>query len=377
MANDPAATKRARAKKGEKKSNVSNLIAGLEFVLVAQREQGEPRQTHCVMQNIEGRNWILASDGGLSAGCPIDDELNAVPHTRSLLKALKRAGDGQVTVVQLPSGKLSIRGGKFNAQVPCLPPDHVGITPPDPNIAQLTNDIKLAFAATYPLTNESAPEPRNAGVLLQSMTAVGTNGYCLLEYWHGIDLPPGLLIPKASAKAVAECKKNLVGFGFTDRSVTFHFEDGSFLKTALFEPKYPDYARILNVQTNPWPIPPDFFTALDVVAEFSGNHLVFFDTNLMKSSKVEGEGATYEVAGLPGGMGFNEKYLNLCREHMLRVDFKGDAIFFFTDNSRGIVKGVDMGKRAEAPAPVPPPPMPGQDLPYMADPDMQDDYANP
>lgn len=351
---ETAAAKRARKPKEPAKSTVGNLIAGLEFVLVAQRENGEPRQTHCVLHD----KWILASDGGLSAGCPIQDEINAVPHTRSLLKALKRAGEGQVTVVQLPSGKLSIRGGKFTAQVPCLPPDHVGIVAPDPQIALLTNDIKAAFAATFPLTNETAPEPRNAGVLLQAMTCVGTNGYALVEYWHGIDLPPNLLIPKASAKAVAECKKNLTGFGFTDRSVTFHFEDGSFLKTALFEPKYPDYQRIINVPVNPWPIPPDFFTALDVVAEFSDNHLVFFDTNVMKSSKVEGEGATYQVDGLPGGMGFNEKYLNLCRAQMERVDFQKDQILFFTEHSRGIVRGVNMGQQAADATPVPPPPIP-------------------
>ncbi|MCW2763965.1 MAG: hypothetical protein JWR85_4166 [Marmoricola sp.] len=340
------AAKRARKAKPTE-SSAANLIDGLKFVSIAQKEKGEPRQTHCIL----GNGWIVASDGGISAGCRIEDEIQAAPHTRRMIAALQKA-TGQISIVQLASGKLSIKGGKFSTLVPCLDIADMPDVSPDPQIALLTNEIKRGFAACAVLANEASPEPYRAGVLLQANSIVGTNGHALIEYWHGIDLPPGLMIPKASAMAVAGCPKNLVGFGFTDRSVTFHFEDFSFIKTQLFNDQFPDYARLLDKECNPWPIPPDFFTAIDTIEEFSDNGLLYFDNNLMKSSRNDSEGATYEVAGLVGGMGFNHKYLKAVQPEFKKAAFDpaGGEVLFFGDVSRGIVKGIDLPAehRAEA-----------------------------
>lgn len=346
------AAKRGRKAKATE-SSAANLVDGLKFVSIAQKEHGEPRQTHCVM----GGGWILASDGGISAGCKTEDEISAAPHTRRLLAALQKA-NGQISIVQLASGRLSVKGTKFSALVPCQELQDMPEIFPDPKIALLTNEIKRAFFACAALTNESAPEPYKAGVLLQANTVVGTNGHALIEYWHGIDLPPGLMIPKASAVAVANCPKNLVGFGFTDRSVTFHFEDLSFIKTQLFNDNYPDYARLLDVPSEPWPIPEDFFTAVDTITEFSDNGLLYFDNNLMRSTLNDSEGATYEVAGLVGGMGFNAKYLKAVQAEFKKAAFdpaSGKALFF-GEVSRGVVQGIDMPTERREAAPYAPPP---------------------
>lgn len=346
------AAKRARKSKPTE-SSAANLIDGLKFISIAQKEKGEPRQTHCIL----GNGWIVASDGGISAGCRIEDDISAVPHTRRMMAALQKA-TGSISIVQLPTGRLSIKGGKFSTLVPCQDIADMPNIAPDPQIALLTNEIKKGFAACAVLANENATEPYRAGVLLQANSVVGTNGHALIEYWHGVDLPPGLMIPKASAIAVANCQKNLVGLGFTDRSVTFHFEDFSFIKTQLFNDTFPDYARLLNKECDPWPIPEDFYIAIDTIEEFSDTGLLYFDNNLMKTSRNIGEGATYEVAGLVGGMGFNHKYLKMVQPEFKKAAFNpvGQEVLFFGDVSRGIVKSINLPtKRVEGTSQAPTP----------------------
>jgi len=336
-----AATKRARKPPKGAESTAANLIAGLQFVSIAQREVGEQIQTHCVLDN----GWILATDGGISAGCKIEDTLQASPHTRRLSAALKKC-QGSIAIVQLSNAQLRVKAGKFSATIPCVDSADMPTIYPDAKIAVLSNAIKAGFAACAPIINESAPEAYKAALLLQANTIVGCNGHLLLEYWHGIDLPPGIMIPKAAAVAIANCEKNLTGFGFTDRSATFHFEDDSFIKTALFNNDYPNFNQIIEKPSNPWPVPADFFIGLDHVLEFAENGHIFFDNNLMKSSKIESLGANYQVDGLTGGMGFNGKYLKIVQKEFIKAAFIPDdaVVFFFSDNARGMLKGLMIEK---------------------------------
>ena len=72
--------------------------------------------------------------------------------------------------------------------------------------AVIDDRIKAAFEAVLPLATDGAQHAHLAAVLLQSGSAVATNGHVLAEYWHGIDLPP-MLIPKASAVAILKAGK--------------------------------------------------------------------------------------------------------------------------------------------------------------------------
>jgi hypothetical protein len=329
---------RGRKAAAAPKTSSSSLIDALKFVSIAQRAKGDLRMTHCLMQD----GWLLATDGAISAGCKIEDTINAAPHTAKLIAALSKA-KGQISIVQVNAYKLTIKGDKFQATIPCAEAHEMFPVAPDPNIATVTNDVKKGFGACAALVNESAPEAFKAGVLLQSGTIVGTDGIVMLEYWHGVDLPPGLLIPKAAANAIANCAKDVAGFGFTNNSVTIHFTDGAFLKTQLFASQYPDYLRVLEeYECDYWPVPDDFFTAVDHVAEFGENGRVYFDTNIMRSDPIPGEGASYEVQGLPPGMAFSSVELNKVREYFKKVCWIPEVskAFFVTD---GVARGVIMG----------------------------------
>ena len=167
----------------------------------------------------------------------------------------------------------------------------------------------------------------------------------LFEYWHGLDLPPNVPLPKEFVKALASHKKNLTGFGFSNCSATFYFEDGCWLRTQLYATKWPDVSQILNIEGNMWSIDANFFKALDAVAPFSEDGNVYFDTGLLMSDP-DNQGASYECSGLPKGVIYPIKQLKMMQPYVKKIDFNAKGIHdnsyclkFEGDFCRGVIAG--------------------------------------
>lgn len=326
---------RARATKKAKAG--SALHEALKFVYMAQKKDGLIWESHCQMAN----GWVMATDGRLTVGAKIEEDIRIAPHTETLMKALAKCGE-KLTMTQQTNLLMVIQSDKFRANIPCA---DITAMPPlcaDERCATLTPVVTDAFALLAPLVNESDTRAYLTGVRLQANTATATNGHAIIEFWHGIDLPPGLLIPKASAMAVVKCGKVLNGFGFTEKSVTFHFEDDSFIKTVRIDGKFPDIDRLFKGNFVYLPLPDDFHEALDGVSSFTDSETgsVLFQGGKMKTSMYDHKGASFECEGLPDlpeGMGISVKLLNLCRNSMAQADFQTnpDSVQFTGENTRG------------------------------------------
>lgn len=329
------------SKKPKKDSNASNLLEALKFISVAQHSEGDVNQTHCRIYD----GTVTAFDGGLTVGHYIDESLQACPHTQTLIAALSKC-EGSISITELDSGKLSVKSGKFRALVPCVPFSDLQALQPDKPIATLTDALKDALAACIPLADDKGAEPFLCGVMLQSQTCVSTNRFVMIEAWHGIDLPPDLLIPKASANAIAKSSKPLKAFGYSDNSVTFFFDDDSFIKTQLFNCNFPKYKVILDIASNPQPLPEGFYESLDKVAPFSADNRVYFRNGFICSHPVNSEGASYEVAGLVNDVAYNPDYLNLIKPHCDVIDFRPTErmAVFFGKNVRGAIAPISTNK---------------------------------
>lgn len=343
MANSVAA-KRARKVK-EQNSGAASLIEALKFVALAQQKEGTPYQTHCIING--GR--IGAFNGTFATGHLIEDDLSACPHTIKLLDALGKCG-ANLAITQLDSGRLSIKSDRFKALVPCVPFDSLGFIEPDAPIAPIDDRLKLGFDMVSPLLNETAPKAMFAAALLQANSIVGTNGSMLIEYWHGIDLPPGLLIPKAAMTAVCKTNKKLCRFGYSPNSVTFFFEDNSFIKSQLFSEDYPDYETIFPESVNPWPLPEGFFEGIEKLSSLSEDKTVYFlNGGLAVKDSQKTESGSFEVQGLQDGLAFNMEYLLIAKTVFKKVDFDAapgtSKAVFFGENVRGALAGIRFGKR--------------------------------
>ena len=260
------ATKQPRARKPkEVTKTASALLDALKFISIAQHTEGSIYQQHCRLS--EGT--LTAFDGGLTVGMYVDESLNCAPHTVTFIKALERCTESIAITLQ-DNGKLSVKSGKLRALVPCAPLDSVLSVQPDPPCATLTDTVKTALAACITVAEDGAPAPA-CGVLLKANTAAATDRHMMIEAWHGINLPV-VFMPRVSAKAIAESKKPLKAFGFSDTSATFYFEDDSFIKTQLFDATaFPKYEHVVDRESNPWPLPGGVYEGLTTVEPVAGH----------------------------------------------------------------------------------------------------------
>lgn len=206
--------------------------------------------------------------------------------------------------------------------------------------------FKEAVDAVGVLASTSGQHVLTHSVLMNGASVIATNRVMLVEYWHGLDLPPNVPLPKEFITALVKCKKNLTGFGYSNCSATFYFEDGSWLRTQLYSDEWPDVSRILNREANLWTIDPNFFKALDAIAPFSEDGNAYSDLNLLKSHADEGAGASYECSGIPKGFVYPIKQLQIMKPYAKRVDWMANGLHnssyclvFEGDKMRGVISG--------------------------------------
>lgn len=319
------------------------LATALSFVSVAGTKDDAPYKTHVALNN----KFAVACDGQITAGHPIAEELECCPHLGQLRAALARTGES-LSIAELPTGQLSITGDKLTAKIPCIAfdalPDSV-LTKPDPVCAVIDDRIKAAFGVCGLMVSEAGDKAFKCGMLLRANDCTGTDGVLLIQYWHGIDLPPGLFVPKIFAAAVCKIKLPLVGFGFTaGRSVTFHFEGGAWIKTQLYEDKYPEVSQIIDAPCTPQPVPDNLFEAIEAVAAFDENECATLD-----EGKVVTANAEFQVDGLAASCSFSVDYTKMIAPLVKSIDLsRDDRAFFFGENLRGVV----MGMRRQKPQPA-------------------------
>lgn len=298
-----------------------------------------------------GNKQVVAFNGQVSAGHPIVEELDCCPHYERTKIALGKCGKS-LALTQTPTGKLSIKGEKINALVDGLPAENMPQVWPDPSCAVISDVLKEAFRVTGVLASEAAFEVVTASLLLEANVVTGTNKQSMLQFWHGIDLPPKMVIPKIFAAAVAKQVQPLTGFGFTwdnERgcvtSVTFWFDNGAWIKTQTYLDRWPDVDRILNVPSNPMPVPANFFEAIAVISEFNEDGYVTIGDNRIQSHRSDKEGAYYEVPGLQPGLQLSGKLSKNVAPYVSTIDMttNGGKIIFFGGTPENGIRGALMG----------------------------------
>src|SRR6187551_2425743 len=156
-----------RPKKTEEPSAAASLIAGLKFISPAQKKAGTIQQQYSAIAG----HWIAASNGILTIGAKIEDDLTACPHSTQLLDALLKCGH-ELSITQLSETALSVKSDKFKAVIPCVSFAEVGLTGPDNQIAVIDDRIKAALECVMCLATDGAPNAVHAAVLLQAGSAV-------------------------------------------------------------------------------------------------------------------------------------------------------------------------------------------------------------
>jgi hypothetical protein len=320
-----------------RKPEITNaLLDALQFVSIVTKSEGAPHETNLLLR---GRS-VIGFNGILAASCPIDTDIHVYPNAELLVKALSKCNE-QYSITQLDQNRLAIKSNKFKAIVPCLNPEMMVPTYPDPAVVSLDNRFREALSAVSVLAQEGAQQVYLASVLLNGASLIATTGKVMLEFWGGWNLPCGIGLPKTFATALSKISKNISKFGCSKSSVTVWFEDESWLRTQIFAEPWPDVGRILNGQANVWPLPSEFYTGIEAIEPFSESGDIYFGKDILRSHADENKGACYECSGIPNGPIFNAKQLKIIQPYVKEIDFDAPEgmLRFVSDSVRGCIAG--------------------------------------
>lgn len=337
----PKARARKSTPKAKKEKPASELIAALKFISVCQKKNGEIYQQHCMLSG----GWAAAMNEYMVVATPINANLQCYPHTLQLIEALNKC-DSEFQMVMAGPETLSIASGYFTAVINCTSPELINLHGPDSQCGELTDDLKPALGLCSSLLIENSPNEYTAAVLMQDNTCVGTDGVSMVEVFHGIDLPPMMLIPKSVAVAVSKTDKKLTSFGFSAHSFTFYFEDGSFIKSRLFTPQYPNYLPLMECKEKPKAIHKEFFTALETIKPFCEAGQVYFKEGYIYSLADSNVASSYKFGGLPDGLAFSCERLLHFKTQVKKgyFDKENRKAFLFNDTMRAVVMGLSMAQ---------------------------------
>ena len=329
------------AEKAQAKASkeVNGLLEAVKFCAGGFNETGETYSTHAMIAG----GYITTYNGVVTYGCKIETTLQALPHYGSLLAGLK-ATDGGVQITQLDSGRLSIKGKGFRTIVRCLSdPNQVMRHVPDPPCGMIDSRIREGFEIVKTIITKRGDTVMEASVQIRSGDMVATDRQILINFWHGIHLPV-LAVPAEFVEAVLKTPKSLVSFGFTpEQSLTFWFEDQSYIRTQLYAEKYPDVDKALNVDwaLNMQQLPDTFFEGLERIEPFLSKERswIYAQENKFTTDPDADVGTMVDCGGLlyaHGGLDVGR--LIKLKGKITHIDYTDATICKFTGNNvRGVL----------------------------------------
>lgn len=329
---------RARQPKNKPINAAASLMAALEFVMVAQNKKGMLFQKHVLLNN----GTITATDGTVSIGTFIEERITCCPQSDLFLAALSKCGE-QFAMTIFDEEKLCIQSGEFTAYIPCAPIETMPNIEPLSKCGQIDNNLVKGINAVINLSSDAASSVMASSLLINPNTIMATNMAVIMEYWHGLDFPKNVIVPKYIARHIAKCGKELSSLGYDGVHATFWFNDDSFIKIKLIVEGWADVQSVLNYpDLLPLPVLPDFWKGVDTISALSEDGVLYLSESGFHSKPIGEQGATYDFDGLPNNLNVEIKSLKLVKPYMETADLSThpNRIFFFGENCRGVIAGV-------------------------------------
>jgi len=315
------------------------MLKELKFVqgAVAKRDF-LPALTHFRIEN----NTVRSFNGTLALSSPIKLDIDCTPKAEPFVKAIQNCKE-TVSMAMTPTGRLSIKSGSFKAFIECVDHETPHVQPEGEEFDIDGEALLKALKTISPFIGDDASRPWSNGVLLKGQSAFATNNVSLIEYWVGSTFPIVCNIPKVAVREMLRINEAPVCAQLNDKSISFHYTDGRWIRASLLEIGWPDLARILDVQCNAKPITDTLYEALEVIKPFVDKlERVYITDNVITTTLVDGEGASYEVPEFHYEGVYQLRILNLLKGVAKTIDFSSypKPCIFYGDNLRGAIIGM-------------------------------------
>lgn len=246
---------------------------------------------------------ICGFNGTLAVSTPTDLAVTAMPKAASFVKAIEKMPDATQVVLNLTAaGRLSVKSGNFRVSVECLADDMAfPDVEPEGVTTMLSGGLLPVLDKVAPFMGVDASRPWSRGVLLRGQSAFATNNIVLIQHWLSSAFPVEVTLPSDAVKEMLRIGIEPISVQAAERSVTFHYPDGSWLRTAHATDPWPDLSRVLDNPSEPRPFPAGFFDGVSRLDAFKEKaDRLYLREGVIATSMQEGDGATVDLEGFPG-----------------------------------------------------------------------------
>jgi hypothetical protein len=327
------------------------MLSELRFVkgAVAKKDL-VPAITHFAIE----KGFVRSFNGTLAMCAPIAFDIDCKPKASQLINAIEQCEDAAIQLSMTEKGRLRIHGGEFKAFVDCITEETPHVMPEGQEVrldtAQsggltLGHALLAAFSAVEPFIGNDASRPWSNGILLREQSAYATNNAVAVQYWTGAQMPFSVNIPRPAIDEMLRIGEAPTHAQVDERSITFHYEDKRWIRTALLATTWPDVDRILSRESNNVPIDPEFFKGLQKLRKFTDKiGRIFIKGGALLTSEVPDEGARFALPNITWEGVYNVDMLLLLKGIAEVADFTHypDPCTFQGGMLRGAIIGMRM-----------------------------------
>lgn len=287
---------------------------------------------------------VLGFNGVLGLCSPIPLDLEVTPRAIPFVKAIQTCKE-TISMHLVQGRRLAIKSGKFQVFVECADDEEYPAVEPEGSFIELDGSFLTALKVLAPFVGDDASRPWACGVLFRGPTAMATNNVILLEYWLGYTFPVEVNVPRSAVAELLRIDEEPVRLQVGPGSITFHYEDGRWLRTQTYATDWPPVVnQLLDSPGNPVPLPDNLFTALEEIAPFvdETNRIYFSSAGSISTHTADNQGATVEVPGILADSCFALRYFQLLEKTATSLDLSlfPKPCLFYGDRVRGVILGM-------------------------------------
>jgi DNA polymerase III sliding clamp (beta) subunit (PCNA family) len=317
------------------------MLKELKFVMGAVAKKDLiPGMTHFAIEN----GFIRSFNGNMAICSPIAFDINCKPNAAQLVKAISNCTpDHVVNITMTAAGRLRIQNGPYRALVDCLEEGTPNVEPEGDIVPFDGAALRAAFENLLPFVGTDASRQWTTGILLHADSAYATNNVIICQFWLGTPIPVTVNIPSVAVRELLRVGENPTHAQVCENSITFHFPDGKWIWSKLWETMQDVIAQVLEKCTGePVDLDPEFFAGLKSVKPFVGKiDDVYFKDGELATHLDDNTGAKYKLENFPHTGCYSVEMLELLEGVAKKIDWSTypNPCVFHSDLMRGVIIG--------------------------------------
>lgn len=312
------------------------LLTALKWIKPLQKRKGIICETNCLLQD----GYLTIWNFNYQVSIPIENkELNCCPETLQLIDVLSKIKNEYI--MEQKEHRLFIKEqDKSTIYISCKSiEDYPILNKPIEDSISASPLLQNSLRLLEPICNDKDTRINCKNILIKDNIAIATNGKILVEYWHDFSLPK-LMFSKLSAELVGNSPYRLIALGYNENTITFWFENESFVNTCLVNNEIPIYNFFENETYNDYKnVPENLFSTLKQIKKITKNNILKFNE---KGIELE-NGSFFEIKNLQEGIFDLNLLLKIepfCNKIKFEIIYDTNSMKFYNDLSRGIILGL-------------------------------------